>query len=156
MSILFLLPTAIIGIICVILIVIQTKKRPTSEYEPLLQENGTRLSYDSVSKETNNSILNVHPYDSTNNHTSITTETCIDHSGEPTTLSQNERSFGQIPSAGTWKRDLAGKSLTKFIVLILFLLFSCVVVSFSYYIYYWSFSLPNTHIGYAYCTVAVK
>ena len=132
MSILFLLPTAIIGIVCVILIVIQTKKRPTSEYEPLLQENETRLSYDSVSKEANNSILNVHPYDSTTNHKSITTETCIDHSGEPT-LSQNERSFGQIPSAGTWKRDLAGKSLTKFIVLILFLLFSCVVVSFSYY-----------------------
>lgn len=39
------------------------------------------------------------------------------------------KSFGNTPSAGTSDRDTSGKSLTYFVVLVLFLLFSCVVVS---------------------------
>ena len=39
------------------------------------------------------------------------------------------KSFGNTPSAGTSEQDTSGKSLTYFVVLVLFLLFSCVVVS---------------------------
>ena len=37
--------------------------------------------------------------------------------------------LGQVPSAGTWERDITGNYLSRFVVLILFLLFSCLVVS---------------------------
>ena len=37
--------------------------------------------------------------------------------------------FGTLPSAGVWAKDTSGTQLTRFVVLLIFLLFSCLVVS---------------------------
>ena len=37
--------------------------------------------------------------------------------------------LGTLPSAGVWARDTSGTQLTRFVVLLIFLLFSCLIVS---------------------------
>lgn len=58
--------------------------------------------------------------------------------------------LGTLPSAGVWARDTSGTQLTRFVVLLIFLLFSCLIVSIVYVEsgivnLYWSKSVVCTY-----------
>lgn len=58
--------------------------------------------------------------------------------------------LGTLPSAGVWARDTSGTQLTRFVILLIFLLFSCLIVSIVYVEsgivnLYWSKSVVSTY-----------
>ena len=105
-SLVFLLTAFVAGLISTVAVVLHVKKKNRSERPNI---NGLKLQKSNYGTMANSA------------GTSVNTES-LESSAIIAPL-------GQVPSAGTWEHDLTGNYLSRFVVLILFLLFSCLVVS---------------------------
>lgn len=113
----FLLTAFVTGLVCVLVVVLDVKKRNKRQQHNsasilrLQKSNYGTITESTANINTNQAVTN----NSNTNEVSL----------ESSTITQ----LGQVPSAGTWERDITGNYLSHFVVLILFLMFSCLVVS---------------------------
>ena len=110
MSLVFLLTAFTTGLISTIVVVLDVKNKNKSKRR---NNNGLKLQ-----KSNYGTMANPNSGDT---NVSVNTQSL-----ESSTIIAP---LGQVPRAGTWEHDLTGNYLSRFVVLILFLLFSCLVVS---------------------------
>lgn len=105
-----------VGLVCVIIMVIHVNKPNLrrSQSPPHNEERVKLLSKQNPSDES----------------VSVNTQLITTRETSPHNMDNSVRFNGyQFIGAGTWERDESGKSLTPFLVIVIFLLFSCLVVS---------------------------
>lgn len=58
----------------------------------------------------------------------------LDRPSSPESHGMMTGGFGDLPDSGLWNRDISGRDISKVLILLLFLLFSCAVVSMYIYV----------------------
>ena len=70
----------------------------------------------------------------------------LDRPSSPESLGTMTGGFGDLPDSGLWSRDISGRDISKVLILLIFLLFSCAVVSAHHMYMSMYYIIPKQHV----------